>query len=224
MGSLIMPLVLIGIVLVFGGIFLVTVNKQKKNSSRKEMSKRSGNSTSTSKGTDTSTPREDVFKFMEFDKILDDMIVQENGTKFSMVVQCKGINYDLMSEVEQLAVEEGFITFLNTLRYPIQIYVQAQNIDLKKSIKLYSDRVQNLRDEYDEKNELLAWSITNAKTVSNSYGEIKIDKDRRNKRIDPVDAVINGYKLMFKVEIRRTDINKSAEKFLELFGKERIIG
>ena len=29
---------------------------------------------------------------------------------------------------------------------------------------------------------------------------------------------------MFKVEIRRTDINKSAEKFLELFGKERIIG
>lgn len=68
-----------------------------------------------------------------------------------MVVQCKGINYDLMSEVEQLAVEEGFITFLNTLRYPIQIYVQAQNIDLKKSIKLYSDRVQNLRDEYDEK-------------------------------------------------------------------------
>ena len=137
MGSLIMPLVLVGIILVFGGIFLVTVNKQKKNSSGKEMSKRSGNSTSTSKGTDTSTPREDVFKFMEFDKILDDMIVQENGTKFSMVVQCKGINYDLMSEVEQLSVEEGFITFLNTLRYPIQIYVQAQNIDLKKSIKLY---------------------------------------------------------------------------------------
>lgn len=72
-----MPLVLVGIILVFGGVFLVTVNKQKKNSSGKEMSKRSGNSTSTSKGTDTSTPREDVFKFMEFDKILDDMIVQE---------------------------------------------------------------------------------------------------------------------------------------------------
>ena len=48
-------------------------------------------------------------------------------------------------------------------------------------------------------------------------GEIKIDKDRRNKRIDPVDAVINGYKLMFKVEIRRTDINRSVEKYLEMF-------
>lgn len=176
MGSLIMPLVLVGIILVFGGAFLVTVNKQKKNSSGKEMSKRSGNSTSTSKGTDTSTPREDVFKFMEFDKILDDMIVQENGTKFSMVVQCKGINYDLMSEVEQLAVEEGFITFLNTLRYPIQIYVQAQNIDLKKSIKLYSDRVQNLKEEYDEKNEKYSQVMNSLDSTADEIREATDDK------------------------------------------------
>lgn len=104
-------------------------------------------------------------------------------------------------------------------------------VEIYQSHKYLNDATDDFRleveagnVEYDEKNELLAWSITNAKTVSNSYGEIKIDKDRRTKRIDPVDAVINGYKLMFKVEIRRTDINKSAEKFLELFGKERIIG
>ena len=60
--------------------------------------------------------KEDMFKFMEFDRILDDMIVQKGGVRFTKAIKCKGINYDLMSEVEQLAVEEGFITFLNTLK------------------------------------------------------------------------------------------------------------
>ena len=68
------------------------------------------------------------------------MIIQKKG-KFLMVIECQGINYDLMSDVEQLAVEEGFITFLNTLTSPIQLYVQAQNLDLKGTIKVYKEHV-----------------------------------------------------------------------------------
>ena len=82
-------------------------------------------------------PKKDMAEFMEFDKIVDNMILQDKETRYTMVVQCKGINYDLMSDIEQLAVEEGFITFLNTLKYPIQLYVQARSIDLKKSMDLY---------------------------------------------------------------------------------------
>lgn len=48
---------------------------------------------------------------------------------------------------------------------------------------------------YDKKNKLLTWSMANAKTVSNSFGEIKIDKDLQVKRIDPCDAVICAHKL-----------------------------
>ena len=93
--------------------------------------------------------REDIFKFMEFDTIQDDMIIQNNAKKYTMVVKCKGINYDLMSEVEQMAVEEGFITFLNTLKYPIQLYVQAQNIDLKNAINKYRENIETLKKDYD---------------------------------------------------------------------------
>ena len=46
--------------------------------------------------------KEDVFKFMEFDRILDDMIVQKAGTRFTKAIKCKGINYDLMSEIEKV--------------------------------------------------------------------------------------------------------------------------
>lgn len=97
-------------------------------------------------------------------------------------------------------------------------------VEIYQSHKYLNDATDDFRLEvkarnvhYDENNELLSWSITNAKTVSNSYGEIKIDKDKRFKRIDPVDAVINAHKLLFKVEVK-TDINKSVERFLSTFG------
>lgn len=94
--------------------------------------------------------RKDMFKFIEFEKIVDDMILQEKENKYTMVVQCKGINYDLMSEVEQIAVEEGFITFLNTLKSPIQLYVQARAIDLRTSLDIYKERVNDINQKYAE--------------------------------------------------------------------------
>ena len=78
---------------------------------------------------------ESVFDFMEFDKVEDNMISTKKGTKYVMVVECQGINYDLMSEAEKNAVEEGFIQFLNTLRHPIQIYTQTRTINLESSIQ-----------------------------------------------------------------------------------------
>lgn len=89
---------------------------------------------------------ESVMDFMEFDKVEDNMIVQKNGNKYIMVVECQGINYDLMSEVEKNAVEEGFIQFLNTIRHPIQIYVQTRTINLESSLQTYKDRVKEIED------------------------------------------------------------------------------
>ena len=89
---------------------------------------------------------ESVMDFMEFDKIEDNMIVQKNGNKYIMVVECQGINYDLMSEIEKNAVEEGFIQFLNTIRHPIQIYVQTRTINLESSLQAYKDNVREIEE------------------------------------------------------------------------------
>ena len=70
--------------------------------------------------------KQSIFNFMEFDSVKDNMIVQKNGNRYLMVIECQGINYDLMSGMEKTGVEEGFVQFLNTLRYPIQIYVQTR--------------------------------------------------------------------------------------------------
>lgn len=89
-----------------------------------------------------------IFDFMEFDKIEDNMIIQKKGKRFIMVVECQGINYDLMSQAEKISVEEGFVQFLNTLSHPIQIYTQTRKINLESSLQTYKNEVNKLEQEY----------------------------------------------------------------------------
>lgn len=88
--------------------------------------------------------KQSIFNFMEFDSITDNMIVQKKGSKYLMVIECQGINYDLMSGIEKTGVEEGFVQFLNTLRYPIQIYIQTRSINLESSLVGYREKVNEV--------------------------------------------------------------------------------
>lgn len=56
---------------------------------------------------------------------------------------------------------------------------------------------------YNRKDKLLSWSAANAVLTANSFGEVKIDKQKNTNRIDALDAVIDAWKLYF--------INKEAE-------------
>ena len=86
--------------------------------------------------------KQSIYNFMEFDKITDNMICQKNGFKYLMVVNCQGVNYDLMSKEEKLSVEQGFVEFLNTLKHSIQIYTQTRTVNLEGSISVYKRRVK----------------------------------------------------------------------------------
>ena len=91
-----------------------------------------------------------VLDFMEFDTVVDNMISQKNGSRYIMVVECQGINYDLMSEVEKNAVEEGFLQFLNSLRYPVQIYTQTRTVNLDSSIQTYKEKVREIETNLEK--------------------------------------------------------------------------
>ena len=114
-----------------------------------------------------------IFKFMEFDKIEDNMIVQKNGKRYIMIIKCQGINYDLMSGVEKNSVEQGFIQYLNTLRYPIQIYVQTRTVDLTGSISEYKQKVQELNNNLAQKE-----FDYNQKERSGQYSKMQLAKER----------------------------------------------
>lgn len=91
-----------------------------------------------------------VLDFMEFDTVIDNMISQKDGKRYIMVVECQGINYDLMSEVEKNSVEEGFLQFLNTLRHPVQIYTQTRTINLENSIQTYKEKVKEIENALEK--------------------------------------------------------------------------
>ena len=126
-------------------------------------------------------------------------LVEEYGLKIEQ------LGYDphnadaFLQDLEELGCDciEIYQTckYLNDPTEDFQLEVKAENI------------------QYNNSNELLAWSVVNAKTVSNAAGEIKIDKNKRVKRIDPVDAIIDAYKLVFKQErLSSIDVNKYADK------------
>lgn len=62
---------------------------------------------------------------------------------------------------------------------------------------------------YSKDADLLRWSFANAKTTQNSFGEIKLYKEQSGDRIDPVDALVDAWKLAF---INKDTIKYDAEK------------
>ena len=92
-----------------------------------------------------------IMIFLELDTVVDNMISQKDGMRYVMVVECQGINYDLMSEVEKNSVEEGFVQFLNTLRHPVQIYTQTRTVNLESSIQSYREKVKETETELEKR-------------------------------------------------------------------------
>nr|DAY57213.1 MAG TPA: Terminase large subunit [Caudoviricetes sp.] len=99
----------------------------------------------------------------------------------------------------------AFLTDLEALGF--------DSIAVKQSARELNDPTVDFRLELEaghvehDGNEAMKWSIANAKTTSNSFGEIKIDKEYTTERIDIVDAIIDAWMMAMKGEIK-PDVNR----------------
>lgn len=141
--------VVLAILVVILIIILIKRSKKNRNTANKkdEAVKKEGKNAQASQYNQQS-----VFDFMEFDKIEDNMIIQKDGFKYLMVIECQGINYDLMSGLEKASVEQGFIQFLNTLRHSIQIYTQTRKVNLNSSLNNYKEKVEETKRKLEQMN------------------------------------------------------------------------
>lgn len=141
--------VILAVLVVILMIILIKRSKKNKNTANKkdEAVKKEGKTAQVSQYNQQS-----VFDFMEFDKIEDNMIIQKEGFKYLMVIECQGINYDLMSGLEKVSVEQGFIQFLNTLRHSIQIYTQTRKVNLNSSLNNYREKVEETKRKLEQMN------------------------------------------------------------------------
>ena len=121
--------------------------------------------------------KESINDFLDFDEIIDNMIIRKDRTQYIMVIQCNGVNYDLMSEQEKLSVEEGFVQFLNTLRFPIQLYIQTRSLNLRDIIEEYKLRVAEVSEDIEK----LSTKIAQAEMSGNKALKEKLEFEKRRK-------------------------------------------
>ncbi len=164
--------IMTGVLFILCVVFLILKIKSKE-PKKKTVSSKKTDRQITKNVVPQSYSKESIFKFMEFEKIDDNMIIQKNGKRFLMVIECQGINYDLMSGLEKNSVEQGFLQFLNTLRYPIQIYVQTRTVNLGGSINSYKERINEISKQYAEKQ-----MNYNQKVRSGQYTEKELEKEK----------------------------------------------
>ena len=146
-------ILLIALLMILSVVFLILKGKESANKRKEKNTSNKTNSNNGVKKTDTKAAitynKKSIFDFMEFDSITDNMIVQKDGRRYLMVVECQGVNYDLMSQMEKVSVEEGFQQFLNTLRHPIQIYIQTRTVNLESSVNTYKAKVKEIQENYN---------------------------------------------------------------------------
>lgn len=86
---------------------------------------------------------------LQIAEIRDGIVIMNDGS-FRSVIMAKSINFDLMSPQEREAVEYSYQGFLNSLYFPIQIFIHSQKVDLRP----YIQKLDKIRSEHD--NMLLA--------------------------------------------------------------------
>jgi len=101
-------------------------------------------------------------KFIEIQDIIDNVVLLTGG-QASLVIEVQATNFALLSKEEQDARVLSYSALLNSLSFPIQVFIRSKKIDissylrqlddevaksqnqlLKNQIKLYKDFVQEL--------------------------------------------------------------------------------
>ena len=101
-------------------------------------------------------------------------------------------------------------------------------LEVRQSARFLHDATTDLqllaksgKYHFSRADELTDWSFRNARIVSNSFGEIKVDKNprARGRRIDPVDAAIDARCARMKLSgAPSVDVNAAMEQYLETMG------
>lgn len=86
---------------------------------------------------------------LQIAEIRDGIVIMNDGS-FRSVLMVKSINFDLMSNEEREAVEYSYQSFLNSLYFPVQIFIRSQKVDIRP----YMEKLDKIRQEHD--NMLLA--------------------------------------------------------------------
>lgn len=125
----------------------------------------------TSVRTDITTAQE----FLPFQRIKDSMLHMGNHT-YRAIIEVSSINYDLKTEKEQRVIEMSYTQFLNSLMFPITIFISTREIDNTQFIKDLREDYENTLKDYPEMIEYANENLGDMTTLNAQLGTTRHKK------------------------------------------------
>lgn len=139
---------------------------------------------------------------LQIAEIRDGIVIMNDGS-FRAVLACQSVNFDLMSPEEREAVEYSYQGFLNSLYFPIQIFIRSSKVDMRP----YIEKLDKIRSEHD--NMLLALLMED---YINYMSDIAMQTNIMDKRFYVVVP-------FFKVVDAQKAVQASKSFMTNIFGK-----
>ncbi len=126
---------------------------------------------------------------LQMAEVRDGIVIMNDGS-YRSVVMVKSINFDLMSPQEQEAVEFSYQGFLNSLFFPVQIFIRSRKVDLRP----YLERLDKIRSEHD--NMLLAMLMEDYIAYMNDLSQQTNIMDKNFYLVIPFFPVVEVQKVL----------------------------
>lgn len=81
---------------------------------------------------------------LQIAEIRDGIVIMADGS-YRSVIMAQSINFDLMSPQERESVEYAYQGFINSLYFPVQIFVRSQKIDMRP----YLEKLEDMRSRQE---------------------------------------------------------------------------
>lgn len=134
-----------------------------------------------------SKPGPSTERFLDIAEIRDDMVLLKDGT-VRAVLLVSSINFALKSADEQEAIIQAYMTFLNSLEYPIQIVIQSRRMNIDS----YMDRLRE--QERTIQNDLLRAQINDYRNFVTELVELGQIMQKMFYVVVPYDPLTNKKK------------------------------
>ena len=128
--------------------------------------------------------------FLDITEIREDVVVLKDGT-LRAVLLISSINFALKSEDEQNAIVQSYLSFLNSLDFPLQVVIQSRKLNITK----YLDKLAEL--ERAQTNELLKMQTTEYRQYIRELVELGEIMNKRFYVVVPYSAASDAQKGFF---------------------------
>lgn len=120
-------------------------------------------------------------------KDVKDNIIDLGNFQYRAIIECKSINYELKTEGEQQMIELSFQRFLNSLNYPIQIFIQTRIMDNTKMMESLNEDILKSIEVFPI---LETYGYEYSDCMSHIYDQIQNNKEKKKYIIVPFNEAV----------------------------------